>query len=380
VNESRASSSPTSELVRHVPELVLATAATVLIVLDIWLFEPGGPIVARTLAGATAGVSLAFLRRRPFAAYLVNGVAIYALIALGYPSDFYQWTNLIALFGAASRIDLRRAVVALVLGWAGVTFYFLRFPSEGSIILAGAVIAIWTAAWFAARAQYARVREIEVKRERDVTRADLIAQQARMELELERNRIARELHDIVGHAVNVMVVHAGAGRGAVDRDPVKARRALDTIAATGRAALADLDRMLDLLQGQPERSPLPGLDQLEDLCRAVDYSDLAVELSMIGDSARVSPSLGLAAYRIVQEGLTNVIKHAGATRAVVTVVIGDEMTIAISDDGRGASPAPGRGLVGIEDRASLHGGNVTYGRSESGGFLVRCHLPLESPA
>lgn len=380
MNESRAFSSPTSRLVRLVPELVLASAATALIILDIWLFEPGGPIVARTFAGVTAGASLAFLRRRPFAAYLVNGVAIYALIALGYPSDFYQWTNLIALFGAASRIDLRRAVVALVLGWTGVTFYFLRFPSEGSIVLAGAVIAIWSAAWFAGRAQYARVREIEVKRERDLTRADLIAQQARMELELERNRIARELHDIIGHAVNVMVVHAGAGRGAVDDDPAKARGALDTIAATGRAALADLDRMLDVLQGQPERSPLPGLDQLDDLCRAVDHPDLAVELSTIGETGRVSPSLGLAVYRIVQEALTNVIKHAGATRAVVTVAIDKEMTITVGDDGRGASPAPGRGLRGIEDRAALHGGNVTYGRSESGGFLVRCRLPLESPA
>lgn len=373
-------SSPTSGLIRLLPELVLAAGATVLIVLDIWLFEPGGPIVARALAGVTAGASLAFLRPRPFAAYLVNGVAIYALIALGYPSDFYQWTNVIALFGAASRIDPRRALVALVLGWAGVTFYFLRFPSEGSIVVAGAVIAVWTAAWFAGRAQFSRVREMELKRERDLTRADLIAQQAKMELDEERNRIARELHDIIGHAVNVMVVHAGAGQGSVETDPMQAKRAFDTIAATGRAALADLDRMLDLLQGQPERSPLPGLEQLADLCRTVDTSGLAVELSVADGSRRVSPSLGVATYRIVQEALTNVIKHANARRVSVNVALTDVMTITVADDGVGSTATPGRGLRGIEDRAALHGGSVTYGPGESGGFVLQCRLPLEATA
>lgn len=380
MNELRALSSPTSGLIRHLPEFVLATAATVLVVFDIWLVEPGGPIVARNVAGVTAGASLAFLRRHPFAAYLVNGVAVYALIALGYPSDFYQWTNLIALFGAASRIDLRRAAIALVLGWAGVAFYFLRFPDEGNTILAGAVIAIWTAAWFAGRAQFARVREMELKRERDLTRADLIAQQAKMELDEERNRIARELHDIIGHAVNVMVVHAGAGQGSVETDPMQTKQALNTIAATGRAALADLDRMLDLLQGQPERSPLPGLDQLADLCRTVDNAGLAVELSVADGSRQVSPSLGVAAYRIVQEALTNVIKHANASRVSVDVALTDVMKITVTDDGIGAAPNPGRGLRGIEERAALHGGSVTYGPREGGGFVLECRLPLEAMA
>ena len=173
--------------------------------------------------GLAAGVSLFWIRRNPFAAFLTNGFAVYALIGLGYPSDFYQWTNLVALFAAAARVETRQAIAALALGWIGVILYFLRFPEEGGLILAGAVLAIWTAGWFAGRAQFARVREAEVIRERDISRAELAAQQARAQLEAERSRIARDLHDIIGHAVNVMVVHAGAGQVNAPNPPARAR-------------------------------------------------------------------------------------------------------------------------------------------------------------
>ena len=108
------------------------------------------------------GGSLFWIRRHPLAAFLTNGLAVYTLIALGYPSDFYQWTNLVALFAMASRVETRQAIAALALGWVGVISYFLRFPEEGGLILGGAVVAIWTAGWFAGRAQFARVREAEV--------------------------------------------------------------------------------------------------------------------------------------------------------------------------------------------------------------------------
>lgn len=360
---------------QHLPELVLAGVPTILILLEIWVFDPGDEAVSRTFAGLAAGGSLYWIRRHPFTAFLTNGFAIYALIALGNPSDFYQWTNLVALFAVAARVDTRRALLTLVLGWVGVVFYFLRFPQEGGLILGGAVLAIWTAGWFAGRAQFARVRETELIRERDLSRAELAAQQARADLDAERSGIARDLHDIIGHAVNVMVVHAGAGQ--VNAPPGSESRAVfDTIAATGRAALSDLDRMLDLLQGVPERSPLPGLLELDELCQTVQGPGLTVELALEGDPHRVPSSLGVATYRIVQEALTNVIKHARASRASVQVRIADDLTIIVADDGIGGQAKPGRGLSGIGERAALHGGTVVHGPGEPRGFELRCRLPL----
>ena len=359
---------------KHLPEIVLAGIPTILILLEIWWFDPGNE-VARTLAGMAAGVSLLWIRRSPFAAFLTNGFAVYALIGLGYPSDFYQWTNLVALFAVAAREETRKAIAALVLGWVGVIFYFVRFPNEGGLILGGAVVAIWTAGWFAGRAQFARVREAEVIRERDTSRAELAAQQALTQLETERGRIARDLHDIIGHAVNVMVVHAGAGL--VKSEPAsESLAAFETIAATGRAALSDLDRMLDVLQGVPERSPLPGVFQLKDLCQASEGPGLTIALVIEGDPKRVPSSLGVATYRIIQEALTNVIKHARASRVSVRVGIADDLTITVSDDGIGGDVEPGRGLRGIRERAALHGGVVEHGPGGQGGFEVRCRLPL----
>jgi signal transduction histidine kinase len=375
VNGSQASQAEGSRWGRHLPELVLAAIPTILILLEIWVFDPGEEEVTRTVAGLAAGGSLYWIRQHPFAAFLTNGFAIYALIALGQPSDFYQWTNLVALFAVASRVDTRRAVVALVLGWAGVIFYFARFRQEGGLILGGAVLAIWTAGWFAGRAQFARVREAEVIRERDLSRAELAAQQARAELDAERSRIARDLHDIIGHAVNVMVVHAGAGQVNAPPDS-ESRAAFDTIAATGRTALSDLDRMLDLLQGVPERSPLPGLLELDELCKTVQGPGLSVDLTLEGDPRRVPSSLGVATYRIVQEALTNVIKHARASTASVRVKIADDLTIIVADDGIGGDAKPGRGLRGIGERAALHGGTVIHGPGQPNGFELRCRLPL----
>lgn len=358
------------------PELVLAAAAILLILFEIWFLDQPGLRLARSIAGIAAGGSLAFLRTKPFAAYLVNGTALLTLIALGHPSDFYQWTNLIAIFGASSRLDLRRASVALALGVTGVVFYFVRFPDEAPLGLGVAVLAVWVAAWFGGRAQYSRAREAELARDRDVTRAELAAQQARVELEEDRSRIARELHDIVGHSVNVMVLHAGGGLGALASDPEAAKRSLETIAATGRKALADLDLMLDVLHGQAESGPLPGIAQLDELTGSVSGTGLDVDLSISGDRSAVSPSLGVTVYRIVQEALTNVMKHASARRVSVEVAIDDTLVLVIRDDGMGAAGPPGRGLKGIEERAHLHGGTVAFANMPDGGFELVCRLPL----
>lgn len=374
-------------LTRSVPELVIAGIAAIMIVFEVFVGDPGGSTAGRAVAGLVAALSLAFLRVYPFAAFMVNGMAVYALVALGNPSEFYQWTNLIALFAVAGRTNLPKALSCLVLGCTGVVTYFLRFPDEGPAALAFAVLAIYVAGWFAGRAHRARTRQIETKQQYEVARAELAAQQSRAELEAERGRIAQELHDVVGHAVNVMVVHAGAGQG-LTSDDVKAKEIFRTIAATGRTALADLDRMLDVLQGNAGRSPVPGLTELEALCGAVRSTGLDVDLS-VGDEAKdVSPSVGLAAYRIVQEALTNVIKHAHATAVRVEVGratgtgtrnerLGD-VAITVRDNGSGGQAVPGRGLRSIAARAALHGGSAQYGPTDEGGFEVSVRVPVES--
>ncbi|HEX2153341.1 MAG TPA: histidine kinase [Acidimicrobiia bacterium] len=372
--------SDTIDLRPRMPELLLAAAAIAFILIEIWVLDRPELRLARSAVGIVAGSSLAFLRAHPFAAYLANGTAIVTLIALGQPSDFYQWTNLIAIIGAGSRLDSRRALLVLGYGLAGVAFYFLRFPDEAPLALAVAVGAVWVTAWFGGRLQYSRIREAELKLERDMTRAELSARQAEAALEDERSRIARELHDIIGHSVNVMVLHAGAGKGELARDQAAAGRSFDTIAATGRKALADLDRVLDVLHGGADNRPLPGVGDLAELCAGVSGTGVEVDLSLRGDTGLVSGSLGLTVYRIVQEALTNVIKHSGATKASVEVTIDDEVAICVIDDGKGSTGEPGRGLQNITQRAALHGGTVTYGDRPEGGFMLRCRLSLEASA
>ncbi len=369
------------ELRRSLPEIVIAALAAVMIMFEIWVFDPGGWTLGRTVAGAGAALSLAFLRQAPFAACVVNGLSIYALIALGFSSEFYQWTNFVALLVAASRVPLAKALVCLVMGYVGVGLYFLRFPNEGPPVLAGAILAVWTAGWFAGRAQRARVLGAAANLGNQVARAELAAQQFRAELEAERTRIAQELHDVVGHAVNVMVVHAGAGEGLAARDP-KAKEVFATIAAAGRRALADLDRMLDVLQGNADRAtadrnPLPGIAELESLCASVRETGLDVDLRLADAAKAVSPSVGLSAYRIVQEALTNVIKHAHATSVHVDVDLhdaDDALVITVRDNGSGGQPEPGRGLGGMAARAALHDGSLQYGPAPDRGFELAVRL------
>lgn len=364
------------ELRVSLPEVLVATMAAALITFEVWVFDPGGWTAGRTIAGLGAAVSLAFIRHAPLTAYLVNGASVYALIAIGHPSDFYQWTNLIALFAVASRSHLSKSLLCLALGYLGIVFYFLRFPDEGPIAVTGAVLAVYSTGWFAGRAQMARGREEAAKRENRIARAELTAQRAQGELADERARLAHELHDVVGHAVNVMVVHAGAGQGLRASDP-KAREIFTTIARTGRTALADLDRMLDVLQGNAQRSPLPGLAEVADLCDTVRSTGLDVDLLVAEDAQTVSPSLALTSYRIVQEALTNVIKHADATSVRVDIDAKDRtLSIIVQDNGSGDQGIPGRGLSGIAARAALHGGSVRYGPGPDGGFELAVTLAL----
>ena len=204
----------------------------------------------------------------------------------------------------------------------------------------------------------------------------------------ERLRIARELHDVVAHTMSVVAVHAGTGRMVADEDPAAAREALATIETTTRAALVEMRRMLGILRGYDSegpgtRVPAPGLGDLDALVAEVVRSGVTVEVRVEGDRTDVPAGVDLAAYRIVQEALTNVIKHAGRVKATVAVrYSGDAVTVEVDDEGPAGHESPrtpaanGHGLVGMRERVAAYQGDLEVGPGPIGGFHVAARLPF----
>jgi len=211
-------------------------------------------------------------------------------------------------------------------------------------------------------------------------------ERARTAILEERERIARELHDAVSHHVSVIVIQAGAALRWVGRRPDDVRTALEAIDATGRQALTDMRRMLGILGADAGQEPLPGLDRLGDLIEQVRAAGLIVELSVRGSPRQLDPGLELSAFRIIQEGLTNSLKHAGGGRARVTVEYGPSaLEISIDDERGHEHPEPvepaheGRGLVGMRERVAMFRGRFAA-QPTATGFRVTAQLPLDDAA
>jgi signal transduction histidine kinase len=209
----------TTRLFSRPADLLLAAAFAGVGLTEVWVFSLGNDysIALRVTASVLTLVAcgaLALRRTSPVAAFSVNAAAVVALIAAGYASDVYQWTNLVATYSIAAHGSRRAAWIALPVAVGGVLFYFLRFPDEGDAQLTGFVAAMWVVGWLVGRIYGAQVERDRLRSERDLARQLADANEERLALEEERSRIAHELHDIIGHTVNVMVVHAGAGRQA----------------------------------------------------------------------------------------------------------------------------------------------------------------------
>ncbi|WP_063813700.1 sensor histidine kinase [Herbidospora daliensis] len=209
-------------------------------------------------------------------------------------------------------------------------------------------------------------------------------QQALIATAAERARIARELHDVVAHNVSVIVVQADGAGFAIDSDPDQAKRAVEAISATGRQALAEMRRLVGVLRDDgaesEEYAPQPGLGQLDDLVRQVRASGLPVDIRVEGTPDHLAEGLQLVIYRIVQEALTNTLKHGGpGVSSTVQVVYGPrDVLLRIADDGRGAASATGEGghgLIGMRERVSMYGGDVHAAPKPGGGFLVVARIP-----
>jgi signal transduction histidine kinase len=221
-------------------------------------------------------------------------------------------------------------------------------------------------------------RRRRVVRDRELAARDAVA--------AERAAIARELHDVVAHHMSVMVVQAGAARAVGDFDPAAASDALRQIESSGRTGLAEMRRLLGILKAEDDgdgRTPQPGLADLGELLDAMRATGLAVEAVVEGSSRSLPPGVDLSAYRIVQEALTNALRHAGGASARVLVRYEpNALELEIADDGPGppdGAPTRGHGLIGMRERAQLFGGAFEAGPRPGGGFLVRARLPFEAP-
>lgn len=367
----------------------LAVIFISIVQLEIWVFGEGDFAFSTQLFASIlspiAIAPLALRTRAPIPAFVVNTVGVLALVGVGFSSSFYPWTNLILLFSLAARVSPVASWLGLAASLFGVFFYFASFDRAAGPLVAAFTASLWLVAWLAGRVAGARIMQTTMRADRDLARALAEARKERIELEAERSALARELHDLVGHTVNVMVVHAGAGRRALGTDPAAAEQALTTIETTGRSALEDLDRVLGVLRtDDPDAptAPLPGLATLPDLADQFGRAGLSTRIDVVGPVGDVPASVGLSTYRIVQEALTNTLKHASAGSALATILVdADAVHVEIEDDGASDGDiSPGRGLTGITERAELHGGTAAFERSDRGGVRVRCRLPLPRPA
>jgi signal transduction histidine kinase len=316
-----------------------------------------GTISVLQVCEAAAGVPL----NQPIVPLLASAIAVYAVVA-----HTRLWRGLAGL-------------MLLVVAVGVVTL--LQHKGFGNFVFAliFIVAAFFVARTVAYRARHAaalqhRADELEERREVD-------AQQA---AEAERARIARELHDVIAHSVGVMVVQAGAAERVLDIDRRSAVQALRAVQSTGRQAMTEMARLVGMLREAGEEiglAPQPGMEDIAALAEQSRTAGVPVQVCVEGQPQPVPPALALTIYRIVQEALTNIRKHAGNARATVRLRYGAASIEAEIIDTGDASAVPGQGsghgLIGMRERVAVYGGTLTTGRAASGGYLVRARLPMD---
>jgi signal transduction histidine kinase len=371
-------------------DALLAAAVTAMVLVD--LASPTDAVgVRRTdalavLLSLLQTLPLAFRRRAPLVAFVLTLAGVCAYYPLGYEVTDGTLATFVGVYTVAAYEDRRKSLVGLGLLAFGMTWYWLTraepFDPTTPIWIGILGLLSWGLGEYV-RARRAYTADVEALAERLERARALEARQAAWQ---ERARLARELHDVIGHTVNVMVIQAGAGRRTLAADRGLAERAFQTIESTGREALEELDRLLGILrteEDEPELPPQPGLEQLHALAGRFEDAGLPVELTIEGEEVPLPRSLDQSAYRILQEALTNALRHAGGTIAHVAVRYrNDRLELEVANDGRedrrpqNHHPGGGRGLIGIRERVALFGGDLEAGPRAGGGFVVRCRFPL----
>jgi signal transduction histidine kinase len=336
--------------------------------------------VAVLLMAAGAG-SLVWRRPAALPLLVISGAVFAVSVVLGSMSLLLPFAPLMALYAVAA--NYAPAVSGGAAGVLAIGSFFVSLANPGPFDddFIDYLLSVGTA-WllgYGVRLNRARTSLLE-DQARQLRREQ--AAKTREAVEQEKTRIARELHDIVAHHVVVMVAQAGAAKRVLDADCDRAMDALDSIETLGREALTEMRRLLGVLwtDDGDSRAPQPGLDQLPALVAQIERAGLPVQVTINGTPRPLPAGVELNAYRIVQEALTNTLKHAGPTRAEVDIAYDqDSVSVCVSDQGRGSTRdlTAGHGLVSMAQRAALLGGEVTAAPTPEGGFQVKAVLPVE---
>ncbi|MFC4912614.1 sensor histidine kinase [Actinomadura gamaensis] len=342
---------------------VAVTAATVVPAL------PRGPVVA--LLALLASAPVLWRRRAPLPVGIVVGAAMTGLVLWEKP--FLPYGPLVAVYTIAEQSDTRTRIASIPLIAADV-YVSLALPHEDTDVYRS-LAAVFVAAYALGtntRARRARAAELAERERR-------LAGEREAAAERERARIARDMHDIVTHSVGLMVVQAEAGPVVLAASPARAEAVFDSIADTGRDALTQLRSVLGTLRPAEPSGPAPGLDTLPDLVEGARRAGLEAVLDLPDPVPDVPPGVAVAAYRIVQEALTNTVRHAGATRVEVRLrLTAGALRVEVLDDGTGpSSTGSGHGLIGMRERAAACGGTLRAAPAAGGrGFAVEAVLPV----
>jgi signal transduction histidine kinase len=369
--------------------------ADVVMAIAVTIFTVATAVADRARLDPVSGVllvlqalPLVWRRRYPIPVLVVTGVSITIYSLLGYAQAGGGLGVFVAFYTVATHESRKRALVSAALTAGGIFLSFAAYAATGPGWTAGLSSAYLSfgLAWLIGdnvRVRRAYTRQLEQRAvELEIEREE----KAALAVSQERARIARELHDVVAHHVSVMVVQAAAARRVCDKDRNQAKDALEAVEESGRTALAEMRRMLEVLRTDTAGvGPQPGLSELERLVVQVRDTGLPVEIVTEGCPCPLPVGMDLAAYRIIQEALTNVVKHAGKANAKVRVRYdADSLDIEVTDDGRGAA-APlitremegGHGLIGMQERVALYEGTLETGPLFPGGYRVHAHFPLE---
>jgi signal transduction histidine kinase len=364
----------------HPFDLLLTAGVVVFTQLEVWLehLHPLWVSAPLTLAQALA---LLWRRSAPLASVLVLMGLLPVQVLAGVPLSepvFPLLLTMLGLYGVAAHAALKRALLGLGLPllamWGTLADEVAKGKRSNGDVLFITVLTV--APWLVGRAMRGQVGETRrAERERA---AAVVA---------ERARIARELHDVIAHSVSVMVVQAGAAEQMLTFDPSRVREPLLAIQQTGRRALVEMTRLVGMLRQDGEElglDPQPGLDDVDALIENVRQAGLEIDYSIDGSPKPLSLGADLSGYRVVQEALTNTLKHSPAARAAVSLRYTDEaLEIEVRDEGSdapGGAPSGGHGLAGLRERIAVFGGTFHAGPRPEGGFLVRARLPVERSA
>jgi signal transduction histidine kinase len=362
-----------SDLWGHAPSALRVTGGrgvlAVLLVLVTLPLAMRRRVPAGTLLVAAASLAIASVLVRDSA----GGVPVEVFIAM-----------LIMFYSVGAHCDERRAPLVGALALATIAATDLARPGffNGGHSPRPAAWLAFAIAWLVGRDMRRRRQRVSVLESRAERLEREREEKAQLAVSEERARIARELHDIVAHGVSVIVAQARAGPHLV-HDPERTTSAFRAIESSGRDALVELRRLLGILRSEDQQlaiGPQPGLDSLQSLIEQVRASGLPVQLRVEGEAGHLPAGVDLSAYRIVQEALTNVVKHASATGAEVVVRFGSRaLELDVLDDGHGASASvngAGHGLIGMRERVALYGGTIETGPRIGGGYAVHARLPL----